>query len=239
MGKSGVREDGASEGLASLMLAVLFPLGEASRANRALRARRPEVGGARPALRDHEVSHWRALLDGSPTLGATVDQIYEEERGRAAVVVASAQQSVGTSAIVAAVVVLTIALPAIGQMFAVSLWFLIVAFYALLALVAAVRAVRLGSFLWVDLDALDEPIDLARNSRGEQARGVLLVEVRARRAAAAAHNRAVSDSMGNLVTAAAISLRNAFIAALAWLVFEVAPGAIAAVWHDLGRSLNG
>jgi len=234
-----VREEGASEGLTSLLLAVLFPLGEATRANRALRARRPEIGDPRPGFREHEVAHWRSLLDGSPTLGALVDDVYDEECARASAAVALAHASLGTSAVVVGLLVIAIALPAIGQMFAVSLWFLIAVFYALLALLGAIRAARLGRFLAVGLEALEEPIERARQARGEQARGTLLVEARARRAAAAEHNRAVSDCVANLLGSTSASLRNAFVAVLAWLVLEVGPTAIAAVWRGLGRSVGG
>jgi hypothetical protein len=232
-------EVGRSEGLAPLVLAVLFPLGEAGRANRAIRARRPEIGAPYPGFREHEVAHWRGLLDGSPTLGTLVDEVYEDERARSASLVAAGQSSVGTAAVVVALLVIAIALPAIGQMFVVSLWFLIAAFYALLALVGAVRAVRLGRFVAVGLDELEEPIERARNARGEQSRGVLLLETRARRAAAAAHNHAVSECIANYVDSTSASLRNAFIAILAWLVLEVAPQAVTTAWRELARTLGG
>ncbi|HZR83612.1 MAG TPA: hypothetical protein VFD92_21135 [Candidatus Binatia bacterium] len=231
-------EEGSSGERGSTALALVFPPAEAIRANRALRARRPGIGEPSPALGDAEVSHWRSLLEGSPTLGTVVDQIYEEAVRRTSVAATAAHQSVATAAIVTSVLVLTIALPAVGQMFEVSPWFLIAVAFAFVGLLSAARAARLARFAAVDLDVIGDPIESGRAARGEAARDVFLVAVRARRAAAAAHNRVVSEAVTNLVTAAWGCLRNAFVALLAWILIDVAPAAFAAGARGLGRTFG-
>lgn len=223
------------EGLSSRALRVLFPLAEALRANRTLRTRRPEMYDAAPGFRDTELTHWRGALEGSPSLGSVIDQVYEQETARAAGVTGKAQRALAVSAVVVSLLALTVTLPAIGQMFAVSPWFLVAAVYAFAALFGAVRAVRLDRYVHVELDALVDPIESARAARGEAARGVLLVEVRARRAAAVLHNRIVSEAAGNLADATFANLRNAFVALALWMVFDVAPPALA----EVGRSWRG
>ncbi|MEW6272537.1 MAG: hypothetical protein AB1689_24935 [Thermodesulfobacteriota bacterium] len=222
----GARSDGP-EGFASRMLAALFPLAQALRANRALRLRRPEMDAASPVFRDTDVAHWQAALESSPSLGTVIDQVYEHEAAHCTAVAGKAQRALATAAVVLGILALTVTLPAIGQMFAVSPWFLVAALYAFAALFGAVRAVRLDRFLHVELDALAEPLDEARNARGEAACGLLLLHVRSRRAAAVLHNRVVAQAAGNLADATFASLRNAFIAILLWMVFDVAPAALA------------
>jgi hypothetical protein len=218
---------GRSEGLLTGVLGVLFPLAEALRANRTLKARRPELASASPTFRETEVAHWQAALEAAPSLGEVVDQVYDQEIARAAAVTGKAQRALATAALVLGLLTIAVALPAIGQMFAVSPWFLLAAVYAFAALFGAVRAVRLDRYLHVELDALAGPIASAAASRGEAARGVLLVEVRARRAAAVLHNRVVSQAAGNLADASFASLRNAFVAVLLWMLLDVTPAALA------------
>lgn len=208
------------------VLDLLFPLAEALRANRTLRARRPELASSNPGFREAEIAHWQTALEGSPTLGELIDQVYEQETARAAAVTGKAQRALATAALLIGLLTIAVALPAIGQMFAVSPWFLVAALYAFAGLFGAVRAVRLDRYLHVELDALAGPIASAASARGEAARGVLLLEVRARRAAAVLHNRVVSQAAGNLADATFASLRNAFVAVLLWMVFEVTPAAL-------------
>lgn len=208
------------------LLDLVFPLAEALRANRTLKARRPELGSSSPAFRDAEIAHWQSALEGSPTLGELIDQVYEQETARAAAVTGKAQRALATAALVIGLLTIAVAMPAIGQMFAVSPWFLVAALYAFAGLFGAVRAVRLDRYLHVELDALAGPIASAANARGEAARGVLLVEVRARRAAAVLHNRVVSQAAGNLADASFASLRNAFVALLLWMALDVTPTAL-------------
>lgn len=132
-----------------------------------------------------------------------------------------------------------VALPAIGQMFDVSPWLLGALGYAVLGQAAALRASRLGRFLRVGLDALEQPIDRAQKSHGEQSRDVLLVEARARRAAAAEHDRALSVGIEAFVGAAAACLRNASVAIVVWTLLNAVPLSIAAVWRGLRASLGG
>jgi hypothetical protein len=209
------------------VLSALFPLVGALRANRTLRTRRPELASSSPAFRDPEIAHWQSALDAAPSLGAVIDQVYDQEMARAAAVTGKAQRALATAALVIGLLTIAVALPAVGQMFAVSPWFLVAAVYAFAGLFGAVRAVRLDRYLHVELDALAGPIASAASSRGEAARGVLLTEVRARRAAAVLHNRVVSQAAGNLADACFASLRNAFVAVLIWMLFDVAPGALA------------
>ncbi len=208
------------------LLDLVFPLAEALRANRTLKARRPELGSSSPAFRDAEIAHWQSALEGSPTLGELIDQVYEQETARAATVTGKAQRALATAALAIGLLTIAVAMPAIGQMFAVSPWFLVAALYAFAGLFGAVRAVRLDRYLHVELDALAGPIASAANARGEAARGVLLVEVRARRAAAVLHNRVVSQAAGNLADASFASLRNAFVALLLWMALDVTPTAL-------------
>jgi hypothetical protein len=49
----------------------------------------------------------------------------------------------------------------------------------------------------------------------------------------------VSECVANYVDSTSASLRNAFIAILAWLVLEVAPQALAAAWRELAHTLGG
>jgi hypothetical protein len=220
------------------VLDAVFPLAGALRAGRELRARRPEAAEAAPALREGEIAHWRSELQGSPTLGAIADQVYDEQLSRAEAASRAAQIAVATAAIVASTLGLLIALPAIGQMFDVSPWFVVAAAYAFAALLAGARAVRLSRFVWIDLEAILDPIERGRSSRGEAARDVLLVEVRARRAAAVLHNRAVADAVSAFVGATWASLRNAFVALFLWLVIDVAPAAIAAALRGARSGLG-
>lgn len=218
----------------SRALGILFPLAAALRANRALLARRPEMDSVAPGLRDNEIAHWQAALEGSPSLGAIIDQVYEQEHARAAAVAGKAQRGLTTAALVISILAMTVTLPAIGQMFAVSPWFLIAAVYAFAALFGAVRAVRLDRPLNVELDALADPIAAATATRGEAACGVLVVAVRARRAAAVLHNRVVTQAAANLADATIASLRNAFVAIALWMLFDVAPGALAEIVRTWG-----
>jgi hypothetical protein len=234
-----VGEERTSAGVRSRLVAALFPLGEALAAERALRARRPEVADERPAVRAAEVEHWRAQLDGSPTLGTLVDAIHDDERTRAATVVGAAHTVLASTVTFAGLLVIAIALPAIGQMFDVSLWLVVAAGYAWLAVFAAVRATRLGRFVRLGLDALTEPIERAQQAHREQWGSVLLVEARARRAAASAHDRALSEGIEAFVAAASASLRNAFVVLAIWLALNAVPQAIAAAWRGLVRSIGG
>lgn len=218
----------------SRMLGIFFPLAGALRANRVLHLRRPEMGNATPGFRETEISHWQAALEGSPSLGQVIDQVYEQEGARAAGVAGKAQRGLATAALVISILAMTVTLPAIGQMFAVSPWFLIAAIYAFAALYGAVRAVHLDRRLHVELDALADPIAAATATRGEAACGVLLVAVRARRAAAVLHNRVVTQAAGNLADATFASLRNAFVAIALWMLFDVAPGALAEIVRSWG-----
>jgi hypothetical protein len=215
--------------LAARVLGAIFPLAEALRANRALRVRRPEMTHASPGFRDTDVAHWQAALEASPSLGAIIDQVYEHEAIHAAAVAGKAQRALATAAVVISILALTVTLPAIGQMFAVSPWFLVAAVYAFAALFGGVRAVRLDHYLHVELDALADPIEHARSARGEAACGLLVLQVRSRRAAAVLHNRVVAQAAGNLADATFASLRNAFVAILLWMVIDVAPAALAEV----------
>jgi hypothetical protein len=221
------------QGFSARMLSALFPLGEALRANRILQTRRPEMDGTIAGFRETEIAHWQNALEGSPSLGPVIDAVYEQEGARAAAVASKAQRGLATAAVVIAILAMVVTLPAIGQMFDVSPWFLVAAFYAFTALFAGLRAVRLDRFLHVELDALADPIAAATATRGEAACGVLLVAVRARRAAAVLHNRVVTQAAANLADATFACLRNAFVAILLWMVFDVAPGALASLLHGL------
>lgn len=207
-------------------LGLLFPLAGALRANRVLRVRRPEMDFALPTFRDNEIAHWQATLEGSPSLGPVIDQVYEQEAARAGAVAAKAQRILAASALVLALFALTAALPAMTRMSAVSPWFVIAAVYAFTALFAAVRAVLLDRPLVVELDALATPLAAAANARGETAVGMLLLAVRARRAAAVLHNRVAVQAAANLADAAVASLRNAFVALAVWMLCDVAPPAL-------------
>ncbi|MBY0276803.1 hypothetical protein K2Z84_15810 [Candidatus Binatia bacterium] len=234
-----VRAAATTDGPRSV-LGALVPLVGALRVERALLARRPEVGAARPAFSDQELDHWRALLDGSPTLGTLVDATYEEARAGVARAVTTAHRVLATATLLAGLLVVTIALPAIGQMFDVSPWLLIAIAYAGLAQVGALRAARLGhGAVHVGLDALDEPIARARNAHGEQASGVLLVEARARRASATASNRALADALDAMNDAASASLRNALLAIAVWLLLNAVPQSIAATFRGLTSGFGG
>lgn len=208
----------------SRILGMLFPLAGALRANRVLHLRRPELGSPTPGFRDTEIAHWQAALEGSPSLGTVIDQVYDQEVQRAAEIAGKAQRGLATAALVISILAMTVTLPAIGQMFAVSPWFLLAAVYAFAALFGAVRAVHLDRRLHVELDALADPLAAATATRGEAACGVLLIAVRARRAAAVLHNRVVTQATGNLADATFASLRNAFVAIGIWMLFDVAPG---------------
>lgn len=220
------------------MLEIVFPLAAALRANRVLRARRPELDAPAPAFRDAEIAHWQSALEGSPSLGAVIDQVYEQEIARGATVAAKAQRGLATTALVISILAMTVTLPAIGQMFAVSPWFLVAAVYAFAALYCSVRAVRLDRPLAVELDALADPIAASTATRGEAASGVLMLAVRARRAAAVLHNRVVTQATANLADASVASLRNALVAIALWMAFDVAPATLSEVirtWSP-GRS---
>ena len=208
-------------------LAIFFPLAGALRANRALHARRPELEGRAAGFRDTEITHWQAALEGSPSLGQVIDQVYEEEGMRAVAVAAKAQRGLVAAALVVSILAMTVERAATGHMRAVSPWFLVAALYAFAALFGAVRAVRLDRRLDVELDALADPLAAATATRGEAACGVLLVAVRARRAAAVLHNRVVTQAAGNLADATVASLRNAFVAIALWMLCDVAPAALA------------
>jgi len=227
---------GRSDGLLTGVLGLVFPLAGALRANRTLKARRPELASASPGFRDTEIAHWQAALEASPSLGAVIDQVYDQEAARGTAVAGKAQRALATSALVIGLLTIAVALPAVGQMFAVSPWFLVAAVYAFAALFGAIHAVRLDRYLHVELDALAGPIASATGSRGEAARGVLLVEVRARRAAAVLHNRVVSQAAGNLADASFASLRNAFVAVLLWMLLDVTPAALAEVVRAAGTT---
>jgi len=218
----------------SRILGILFPLAGALRANRVLHLRRPEMGTPGSGLRDTEIAHWQAALEGSPSLGEVIDQVYEQETARGLEVAGKAQRGFATAALVISILAMTVTLPAIGQMFVVSPWFLVAAVYAFAALYGAVRAVHLDRRLHVELDALADPIAAATATRGEAACGVLLVAVRARRAAAVLHNRVVSQAAGNLADATFASLRNAFVAVAVWMLFDVAPGTLGEIVRSWG-----
>lgn len=207
-------------------LGILFPLAGALRANQVLRVRRPEMAFALPTFRENEIAHWQAALEASPSLGAVIDQVYEQEAERGAAVAAKAQRGFTVAALVLALFALTASLPAMSRMSAVSPWFVIAAAYAFTALFAASRAVLLDRPLSVDLDALAAPIVAATTTRGEAALGVLLLSVRARRAAALLHNRVAAQAAANLADAAIASLRNAFVSLAVWMLVEVAPAAL-------------
>jgi len=231
-----VKAETSSGGSSGGVIGAVLPILTVLRANRRLRARRPEIAQAHPRLREAEISHWRGLLGESPSLGAIVDQVYDQELARWEAVSARAQRSFATSAVSVSVLCLTIALPAIGQMFAVSPWFVIAALFGFTALLASVRANRCDRPLLIEIESLAEPIDAAQRARGEIARDVLLVEVRSRRAAAMLHNRAVAERVANLVDAATANLRNAFIALLAWIALDAAPMSLSeALRNLLGR----
>lgn len=215
-------------------LGLLFPLAGALRANQVLHVRRPEMDFALPVFRDNEIAHWQAALEASPSLGPVIDQVYEQEIARGAAVAAKAQRSFTVAALVLALFALTAALPAMSWMSAVSPWFVIAAAYAFTAVFAATRAVLLDRPLSVDLDALAAPIAAATTTRGEAAIGVLLLAVRARRAAAVLHNRVAVQAAANLADAAVASLRNAFVALGVWMLFEVAPLALAQTFRWWG-----
>ncbi|MBM4246381.1 MAG: hypothetical protein FJ148_21730 [Deltaproteobacteria bacterium] len=208
-------------------LGILFPLAGALRANRVLRVRRPEMDFALPVFRDNEIAHWQAALDATPSLGAVIDQVYEQAAARGAAVAAKAQRTLSTAALVLALFTLTASLPAMATATAVSPWLVVAAAYAFTALLAATRAVLLDRPLAVELDALADPITAATATRGEAAIGVLLLAVRARRAAAVLHNRVAVQASANLADAAVASLRNAFVALAAWLLLQVVPAALA------------
>lgn len=238
-GQGEVRAAGTADGPRSV-LAALVPLVGALRVERALLARRPEIGAAKPSFGDQELDHWRALLDGSPTLGTLVDATYEEARAGVARAVTAAHRVLATATLLAGLLVVTIALPAIGQMFDVSPWLLIAIAYAGLAQLGALRAARLGQgAVQVGLDALDEPIVRARNARGEQSSGVLLLETRARRASATGSNRALTEALDAMVAAASASLRNALFAIAVWLLLNAVPQSIAATFRALTSGFGG
>lgn len=220
------------------VLGVLFPLAGALRANRVLRVRRPEMDFALPTFRDNEIAHWQAALGASPSLGTVIDQVYDQAAARGAAVAAKAQRSLATSALVLALFALIAALPAMATASAVSPWLVVAMAYAFAALLAAVRAILLDRPLTVELDALADPIAAATATRGEAALGVLLLGVRARRAAAVLHNRVAVQASANLADAAVASLRNAFVALAVWMVLEVVPTALAETfrWWGFGRT---
>ena len=229
-GQGQVREERTSGG-ARAVLGALFPLGDAMRVERSVRARRPGVRAERPGFGEQELAHWRPLLEASPTLGTLVDGIYDEARARAARAVAAAHSLLATTTILAGLLVIAITLPAVGQMFDVSPWLLVAAAYAWLGQIAAVRATRIGSCLRVGIDALADPIARAQQAHGEQSRGVLLVEARARRAVAAEHDAALAECIEAFVAAATAGLRNALIALAVWLLLNAVPQSLAAVWR--------
>jgi hypothetical protein len=208
-------------------LGVLFPLAGALRANRVLRLRRPEMDFVLPSFRDNEIAHWLAALEASPSLGVVIDQIHEQAEGRGAAVAAKAQRALATSALVLALFALIASLPGMAAPSPVSPWLVVAAAYAFAALLAAVHAVLLDRPLAVELDALADPIAAATATRGEAAIGVLLLGVRARRAAAVLHNRVAVQAAANLADAAVASLRNAFVALAVWMVLAVVPAALA------------
>lgn len=215
-------------------LGVLFPLAGALRANRVLRVRRPEMDFVLPSFRDNEIAHWQAVLEASPSLGAVIDQIHEQAAARGAAVAAKAQRTLATSALVLALFALIASLPAMAAPSPVSPWLVVAAVYAFAALLAAVRAVLLDRPLAVELDALADPIAAATMTRGEAAVGVLLLGVRARRAAAVLHNRVAVQASANLADAAVASLRNAFVALAVWMLLAVVPAALAETFRWWG-----
>ena len=237
-GQGEVREERTSGGAWALP-GALFPLGDAIRVERSVRARRPDVRAERPAFREPELAHWRPLLEASPTLGTLVDAIHDEARARTASAAAAAHAALATTTVLAGVLVVAIALPAIGQMFDVSPWLLVAVAYALLGQVAAMRATRIGRPLRVGLDALAEPIERAQKAHGEQSRGVLLVEARARLAVAAEHDAALAECIEAFVAAATGSVRNALVALAVWLLLNAVPQSLAAVWRGLGSGVGG
>lgn len=219
-------------------LGLLFPLAGALRANRVLRARRPEMDFVQPTFRDNEIAHWQAAVEASPSLGAVIDQVYEETAARGATVAAKAQRAVTTSGLALGLFTLTASLPAMASPSAVSPWLVVAVAYAFAALLAAVHAVLLDRPLAVELDALADPITTSTSARGEAAVGVLLLGVRARRAAAVLHNRVAVQAASNLADAAVASLRNAFVALSVWMLLDVAPRALAETfrWWGIGRT---
>lgn len=208
-------------------LGLLFPLAGALRANRVLRVRRPEMDFVLPSFRDNEIAHWQAALEASPSLGAIIDQIHEQAAARGTAVAAKAQRTLSTAALVLALFAVIASLPAMAAPSPVSPWLVVAAAYAFSALLAAVRAVLLDRPLAVELDALADPIAAATMTRGEAAVGVLLLGVRARRAAAVLHNRVAVQASANLADAAVASLRNAFVALAVWMLLAVVPEALA------------
>ena len=237
-GQGEVREQRTSGGARSLR-GELFPLGDATRVQRSVSARWPGVRAERPAFRGEDLARWRPLLEASPTLGTLVDAIHDEARARTAGAVAAAHTALGTTTVLAGVLVLAISLPAVGQMFDVSPWLLVAVVYAWLGQIAAVRATRIGRGLRVGLDALVDPIERAQKAHGEQSRGVLLVEARARRAVAAEHDAAVAECIEAFVAAATASVRNALIALAVWLLLNAVPQSLAAVWRGIGWGAGG
>jgi hypothetical protein len=218
---------------------VLFPLGEALRVERRVLARRPGIRAGSPGFPAPEIERWRPLLEASPTLGGLVDAIHDEARARMASAVAAAHTALATSTVLAGLLVIAIALPAIGQMFDVSPWLLVAAAYAWLGQIAAVRATGFGRRLRVGLDALAEPIERAQKAHGEQSRGVLLAEARALRALAAEHDAALAECIEAFVAAATGSVRNALVALAVWLLLNAVPQSLAAAWRGIGWGVGG
>lgn len=238
-GQGEIRAEATSGGSRSV-LGALLPIVDALRTERTLVQRRPEIGAAQLVLREQEVDHWRPLLDGSPTLGTLVDQAYEETENGVRSAVTAAHRILASATILVGLLVVAISLPAIGQMFDVSPWLLIAVAYGGLAQIVALRASRLRRGLArVGLDTLDEPLARARSAHGEQSRGVLLVEVRARRAAATESNRALAGAVESMVDAASACLRNALVAIVVWLVLNALPQSIAAAWRGLTSGFGG
>jgi hypothetical protein len=153
--------------------------------------------------------------------------------------VAAAHTALATSTVLAGLLVIAIALPAIGQMFDVSPWLLVAAAYAWLGQIAAVRATGFGRRLRVGLDALAEPIERAQKAHGEQSRGVLLAEARALRALAAEHDAALAECIEAFVAAATGSVRNALVALAVWLLLNAVPQSLAAAWRGIGWGVGG
>lgn len=238
-GQGEVRAGATSGGLRSL-LGILVPVVDAVHTERVLVARRPEIRSTRPVFHEQELDHWRALLEGSPTLGTLVDTTYEETRFGLSNAVSAAHRVLASATIQVGLLVVAISLPAVGQMFDVSPWLLIAVAYAGLGQLAALRAARLArSVVQVDLGALEEPIARARSAQGEQSRGVLMVEARARRASATESNRALLEAVTALVDAAAASLRNALFVLAVWLLLNAVPQSIAATYRGLTSGFGG
>ena len=103
-GQGEVREERTSGGAWALP-GALFPLGDAIRVERSVRARRPDVRAERPAFREPELAHWRPLLEASPTLGTLVDAIHDEARARTASAAAAAHTALATATVLAGVLV--------------------------------------------------------------------------------------------------------------------------------------